>query len=138
MYRSKTRQAYRSREPHLKSSMFTSPSPSRMVERAVRANIVDLTLFLLKYLSGKSDINVTPIQDAGYSCARKKVGSRTIYEITVPDWQTYDLPLPDKDKYRIYRSSVWHEACHARYTPDSVFRYGVSGNRDFNSTLVRF
>jgi len=105
--------------------MFTSPSPSRVAERAVRANIVDLTLFLSKYLSGKSDINVTPIQDAGYSCARKKVGSRTIYEITVPDWQTYDLPLPDKDKYRIYRSSVWHEACHARYTPDSVFRYGV-------------
>lgn len=86
------------------------------------ANIMDLSRFLAKYLSGKSNVMVSAQkQKAGFSVVRTSVGNKPFYRVTVPDWRTYDIPLQGFDKYRIYRNGVWHEASHARYTPDEIF-----------------
>lgn len=96
----------------------------------VQSNISGLTLFLAKYLSGKNDIVITPrMNSSGYSVGRRKLpGGQVVYDINVPHWATYKLPLDDKSKYRIYRSGVWHEAQHVKHSPDQVFTFGTDRN----------
>jgi hypothetical protein len=89
---------------------------------------MDLTLFLSKFLSGKGDVTITP-GARGYSMSAEKVGSRTVYTIHVPTWEDYNLPLDPEDKWRIYRSGVWHESMHAKYTPEEVIKIGSVNNR---------
>jgi len=88
------------------------------------ANVMDVTNFLAKYLSGQQNVVVTPLQklSAGFSAGpRKTYQGKQFWNITVPHWAYYDLPVKGFDKYRIYRVGVWHEACHVRFTPLHLF-----------------
>jgi len=91
----------------------TAPPPATSKNvfktREFQANITDIALFLAKFLSGKNEISVTP--------------------------NKYNLPLDPKSKYRIYRSSIWHEACHARYTPEKVYSIGAKGKEEVKDPL---
>ena len=89
------------------------------------ANLMDLTRFLARYLSGKSNVMVTARKGTqGYSVGKTEVKGKGFYNINVPNWQTYNLPLKGFNKYRIYRSGLWHESMHAKHTPDEVFTHG--------------
>lgn len=104
-------------------------SRSVMTANAVQSNISSLALFLAKYLSGKNNVVISPDPNSnGYSVGKRKlVNGQIIYDIHVPHWNSYKLPLNDKDKYRVYRSGVWHEAQHVAETPDQVFTFGTRG-----------
>ena len=111
----------------MKSTASSSVAPKNVFKtREFQANITDIALFLARFLSGKNEIYITP-QDyyGGFACRIEKIGGRKYYNIIVPRWDIYDLPLDPKSKYRIYRSSIWHEACHARYTPEKVYSIGA-------------
>ena len=88
------------------------------------ANVMDVTNFLAKYLSGQQNVVVSPSQhaSAGFAAGpRKTYQGKQFWNITVPHWAYYDLPVKGFDKYRIYRVGVWHEACHVRFTPLHLF-----------------
>ena len=94
--------------------------------REFQSNITDIMFFLAKFLSGKSNIAFTPMQGkVGFACAREKRDGTVYYRIIAPSWSHFNVPLDPHQKYRIYRSCIWHEACHARYTPAEVFYYGA-------------
>ena len=97
-------------------------------DRAIQSNISGLALFLAKYLSGKGNIRVSTGGSGAYGISRTEAAGRTRYDITVPEWGSYKLPLDDKDKYRVYRSGVWHESMHAKHTPEEVFTFGTKGD----------
>ena len=86
-------------------------SKSVMTANAVQSNISSLALFLAKYLSGKNNVVISPDPNSnGYSVGKRKlVNGQIIYDIHVPHWINYKLPLDDKSKYRVYRSGIWHE-----------------------------
>jgi len=111
----------------MKSTASSSAVPKNVFEtREFQANITDIALFLAKFLSGKNEIFIAPQEYySGFACAIEKIGGRNYYKIMVPKWGKYKLPLDPKSKYRIYRSSVWHEAMHARYTPEKVYNIGA-------------
>lgn len=92
------------------------------------ANVMDLMRFLSKYLSGTQNIILAPdrAQDAGYSCGHKEIKGKDFYEISIPSWPAYDIPLDELQKYVIYRNGTWHESMHAKYTPLRLFTYGGS------------
>ena len=115
----------------LRSSVSSASSvPKNVFEtREFQSNITDIALFLAKFLSGKNEIAITPQQYySGFACRIEKIGNREYYNIIVPRWDKYNLPLDPKSKYRICRSSIWHEACHARYTPEKVYSIGANKN----------
>ena len=114
----------------MKSTASTSSQSDVFKTREFQANITDIALFLAKFLSGKSDIFITPQDYGGFACRLEKIGGRTYYNILVPKWAKYDLPLDPKSKYRIYRSSIWHEAMHSRYTPEKVYSIGARIDRE--------
>ena len=120
------RKQYNVMRKHGTLHLMISSNPSK--DRAIQSNISGLALFLAKFLSGKGNIVISTDPDStGYGISRTKTPhGQTQYNITVPEWGTYKLPLDDKDKYRIYRSGVWHESMHAKYTPEEVFTFGVS------------
>ena len=106
------------------ASYSTAPSYASkavMTANAVQANISSLSLFLAKYLSGKNNVVISPDPNSdGYSVGKRKlVNGQIIYDIKVPHWINYKLPLDDKSKYRVYRSGIWHEAGHVAETPGS-------------------
>ena len=105
-------------------------SRSVMTANAVQSNISSLALFLAKYLSGKNNVVISPDPNSnGYSVGKRKlVNGQIIYDIHVPHWINYKLPLDDKSKYRVYRSGIWHEAGHVAETPDQVFTFGARGD----------
>jgi intein/homing endonuclease len=70
---------------------------------------MDIALFLAKFLSGKNNIIITPMENYGFACRIEKIAGREYYNIIVPRWDKYNLPLDPKSKYRIFRSSIWHE-----------------------------
>jgi hypothetical protein len=137
-YRKPVRQSYAQvrRKPTTGSrlkAVSTSTSKRRLTgapafstgQQRFTANLMDLTRFLARYLSGKSNVMVTARKGTqGYSVGRTEVKGKDFYNINVPNWQTYDLPLKGFDKYRIYRSGLWHESMHAKHTPDEVFTHG--------------
>ena len=92
---------------------------------AVDVNVADITRFLAKYLSGKQNVAVRPIPYQGSFATEFQLSSKRqpFYDVIVPKWDGYDLPLKGFDKYRIYRSGVWHESCHVRYTPPELFKW---------------
>lgn len=100
------------------------------ISDAIQSNISSITLFLSKYLSGKGNIVVAPIRNGkGYSVGRKTMpNGQVLFQIHVPHWATYKLPLDDKSKYRIYRNGVWHEGMHVRYTPEMVYTFGTAAD----------
>ena len=88
------------------------------------ANVMDVTNFLAKYLSGQQNVVVSPSKNpsAGFSAGpRKTYQGKQIWSVNVPHWAYYDLPVKGFDKYRVYRVGVWHEACHVRFTPLYLF-----------------
>ena len=137
-YRKRASQTYKRRrvsrvkagQRHLKAAAITSRGssfkPRSAAAQTFYANIMDLTRFLARYLSGKRNVMISTDKSrtAGYSVSRDLVRGKPYYHIRVPDWQSYDLPLKGFDKYRIYRSGVWHESSHIRYTPDQVYCFG--------------
>jgi hypothetical protein len=90
---------------------------------ATVANVMDVTYFLSRYLSGKNNVVVSPSKSmAGFSAqVRRNTKGQTFYQLNLPHWSTFDLPVKGFDKYRIYREGVWHESCHVRYTPMGLF-----------------
>jgi len=115
-----------------------NPSIASARDRAVQSNISGLALFLAKFLSGKGNIVVsTDPYSPGYGVSRMEhEGHPTRYNITVPEWSTYNLPLDDRDKYRIYRDGVWHEAMHTKHTPEGIFKFGVGHDTGGNEILA--
>jgi hypothetical protein len=87
------------------------------------ANVMDVTYFLAKYLSGANNVVVSPQKTVGGFSAQVKRNTRGqfYYQINLPHWDNFDLPVKGFDKYRIYREGVWHESCHVRYTPLGLF-----------------
>jgi hypothetical protein len=87
------------------------------------ANVMDVTYFLAKYLSGKNNVVVSPQRAVGGFSAqvRRNVRGQSYYQINLPHWDNFDLPVKGFDKYRIYREGVWHESCHVKYTPIGLF-----------------
>lgn len=87
------------------------------------ANVMDVTYFLARYLSGRNDVVVSPQKAAnGFSAqVKRQPRGQLYYQINLPHWDTFDLPVKGFDKYRIYREGVWHESCHVKYTPMALF-----------------
>jgi hypothetical protein len=107
---------------HAPSSWGTYTSKQKA--SAVGANIADLTQFLVTYLSGEPDVNVVPVGNGFASVRRRMPTGKSMCYVYVPPWDKYDLPLKAGfDKYRIYRSGVWHEAMHLRYTPQDLWQW---------------
>jgi hypothetical protein len=79
------------------------------------------------------NVMVSAVEGGDYSIHITKLKGAKFYHIMVPDWRTYTLPLSDFDKFRIYRSGLWHEACHSKYTPEQVYYYGAHDITDPNS-----
>jgi hypothetical protein len=98
---------------------------SKQKASAVGANIADMTHFLVSYLSGERDVNVAP-HGMGFASQRRRLPTgKSVCYVYVPPWDKYDLPLKTGfDKYRIYRSGIWHEAMHLRYTPQDLWQWG--------------
>ena len=109
------------------SSTARTQYGNQKLPMAIQSNISGLTLFRSKFLSGKNNIQISPSRDSkGYSVGRQQLQNGiTIFNITVPHWETYKLPLNDRDKYRIYRNGCWHESMHVKYTPDEVYTFGA-------------
>ncbi|MEM2512724.1 MAG: hypothetical protein QXU81_00165 [Candidatus Bathyarchaeia archaeon] len=86
--------------------------------------VAGLTSFMARFLSGKQNVSVR-FEDMGFFAAGHDVTKRgdEIYKISLPRFETYDLPVKGFDKFRIYNCGLWHEACHVRYTPPALFRY---------------
>jgi hypothetical protein len=127
-YRRQSRQSYE--QVRRRGRLLTSIAPRKggggqvfsEAGHKAYANIMDLSRFLARYLSGKSNVMVSALKNkAGFGVSLVNVGNKPFYKVTVPDWRTYDIPLQGFDKYRIYRNGIWHEASHARYTPDGIF-----------------
>jgi len=87
------------------------------------ANVMDVTNFLAKYLSGRQNVAVVP-GGTGFSARKTEIAGKPFHEIRVPNWSGFDLPVGGFDKYRIYREGNWHEASHIRYTPDDIYKWG--------------
>lgn len=104
------------------------------------ANITDLTLFLAKYLSGSNNIVLSPRDEQGFSVGKEEVGGRERYNIKLPDWEGYDIPVKKAiDKYRIYRKGVWHESMHIDFTPEQAYTYGATPQYDkYTGKLVGY
>ncbi|MGA3110490.1 MAG: hypothetical protein ABSE15_00475 [Candidatus Bathyarchaeia archaeon] len=116
-------------------------SPNQLAiqqSKAIQANISSISLFLAKYLSGRNNIVISPQPDSsGYSVGKRKLtGGQEIFEINVPHWETYKLPLDDKSKYRIYRNGIWHEGQHIDSTPAQVYGYGVDKDMQVTEPLA--
>jgi len=107
-----------------------TPQPKSAAEgwagRASYAAVMDVTRYLAGYLSGKQNLMVVPDQSdhAGYSIGKRQVGEKEFYQINVPDWRGYNLPVGGFDKWRIYRQGLAHETWHSRFTPDQVYQHG--------------
>lgn len=115
----------RSQATHVKGAVGVPQPPKTDV--ATVANVNDVTYFLAKYLSGKQNVMVTPVPKAGFEAGLTRYAGKPYYGITVPEWDKYDLPVKNAfDKYRIYRSGVWHESCHVRHTPEYLYRADVT------------
>ena len=87
---------------------------------------MDVTYFLTKYLSGKQNVMVVPHRSsyAGFSVNINEHPStgKEYYQVNVPEWDSYHLPVKGFDKYRIYREGVWHESQHIAHTPRVLFK----------------
>lgn len=135
-YRKRPTQQYRQRRSGSEARLKSQVSRRRTGAAAARsqaevANITDLSLFLAKYLSGSNNIVLTPRNQQGYSVGKETVGGRTRYNIRLPDWETYDLPVKNPiDKYRIYRGGLWHESMHIEFTPEKAYYYGSNKHVD--------
>jgi len=102
---------------------MTKATKQRVNVQAV-ANVMDVTNFLAKYLSGRQNVVVSPSKNpaVGFSAGpRTTYSGKPIWSVNVPHWAFYDLPVKGFDKYRVYRVGVWHEACHVRFTPPLLF-----------------
>jgi len=96
------------------------------------ANVMDVTNFLAKYLSGKQNVAVSASSSggAGFSTGPTMVAGKLFHRINVPSWNSYDLPVGGFDKYRIYREGVWHETCHIKQTPEDLYKWSTDIERD--------
>jgi len=96
------------------------------------ANVMDVTSFLSKYLSGKQNVTVSAFSSptAGFSTGPTTVAGKLFHRINVPSWNSYDLPVGGFDKYRIYREGVWHETCHIKNTPEDLYKWSTDIERD--------
>jgi len=112
----------------LKLSAAAPASKNVFKTREFQSNITDIALFLAKFLSGKNEVSINPIH-SGFACRIVGKGGKKYYEILVPKWSEYNLPLDPKSKYRIYREGLWHEACHIRYTPEEIYSIGADKGR---------
>jgi hypothetical protein len=116
------------------SRNFKKAGPLRSETATVVANVMDVANFLARYLSGKQNVVVSTRARDGYS-SEVIFAPREVYRINLPNWEEYDLPLEGFDKYRIYRSGVFHESCHVKYTPPSMFKYGTGIEHDVFNIL---
>jgi len=109
------------------SPSYTRSKTGRPASTQV-ANVMDVTHFLAKYLSGNQNVIVNPQPyHGGFSASIERLPSgKQVYHINVPHWDEYDLPVKGFDKYRVYREGVWHESCHVRFTPQDLFDWGGS------------
>jgi hypothetical protein len=112
----------------LKQKATSTPAKAKAARRIVPvqavANVMDVTNFLAKYLSGQQNVVVAPLKGSvsGFSAGpRKTRQGKMIWSVNVPHWAFYDLPVKGFDKYRVYRVGVWHEASHVRFTPLQLF-----------------
>jgi len=89
------------------------------------ANVMDVSFFLARYLSGNQNVVVAPglLDHFSTEVSSETRFGRTVdvYRINVPAWNTFNLPLDEFEKYRIYRHGVYHEAMHVKYTPPEIF-----------------
>jgi hypothetical protein len=112
----------------LKAKASFKPKKKERPSDVAVANVMDITNFLARYLSGKQNVTVIPSGDEDhFAVAQKEINKRPYYAITVPDWRQYYLPVDGFSKWRIYRCGNWHETCHIRYSPEEVFTWGKNG-----------
>jgi len=98
---------------------------------SIGANIADMTHFLVTYLSGERDVSIHPTGTFFGATKHATPSGKLIWAVYVPPWDEYDIPLKAGfDKYRIYRSGIWHEAMHIRFTPEDLFGWGNSLERE--------
>jgi len=88
---------------------------------------MDIAVFLSRYLSGNPNVFVSMNKSSASGFAaiyRVSPKGRPYWTVILPHWETFVtyMPLRGFDAYRIYRHGVWHEACHVRFTPPSLFQ----------------
>lgn len=105
------------------TSDLASTTGRNMMPAEERAAVVELTNYLGGYLSGK-DVTIETIQGRDMFAANKEG------KIILPDWSTYNLPVQGADKWTIYRTGLWHETQHVKYTPSDLYTYGSQGEGD--------
>lgn len=115
-YMRSAKQSYQRLRPKQLRSYLHLPL-SASASREFNAHINDIMFFLAKFISGKNIKFTTNSLGRGFSCARVEINGTPYYWIDAPEWSEYKIPLDPLGKYRIYRSCIWHEACHARYSP---------------------
>lgn len=88
-------------------------------------NVMDVTNFLAKFLSGKQNVLVVPNGSRDtFATAEVEIQGKPYHEITLPDWRSYSLPVDGFEKWRIYREGNWHETCHIKNSPSELYKYG--------------
>ena len=100
------------------------------------ANIQDVSNFLAKYLTGKENVLVRPQAKGGFSTCKETYARKTYDIINTPEWQRYNLNLPSFDKYRIFRSGIWHETNHIAYSPEPVYKFGSNKTEKFMINIL--
>jgi hypothetical protein len=113
----------------LKQKAASAPAKAKAAKPTVPvqavANVMDVTNFLAKYLSGQQNVVVSPSKNPAVRILRWTAQNiqkgKQIWSVNVPHWAYFDLPVKGFDKYRVYRVGVWHEACHVRFTPLHLF-----------------
>jgi len=101
------------------------------------ANVMDVANFLSRYLSGKQNVLLVPVRHpaAGFAVGpRMSPSGKPYYQMLIPHWETYQLAVKGFDKYRIFRTGIWHESCHVKYTPEALYLKGTQ--RDVVNDLI--
>jgi len=120
----------------LKQKATSAPAKAKAAKPTVPvqavANVMDVTNFLAKYLSGQQNVVISPSKGytSGFSVGpRTTRQGKTLWNVNLPHWASYRLPVKGFDKYRVYRVGVWHEASHIRFTPLKLFD-ALKGQKD--------
>ena len=101
-------------------------TPAPQPKSNMAANVMDVSFFLARYLSGNQNVTLTPGVFEHFSTQvypEDRFGRTVdVYRVNVPSWNRFNLPLDEFEKYRIYRHGVYHEAMHVKYTPPEIFK----------------
>ncbi|MEM4727640.1 MAG: vWA domain-containing protein [Candidatus Bathyarchaeia archaeon] len=94
--------------------------PVSQAELRESLRIVERNRILAKLITGQPRLTVSTNETGDFWAAYNEERDR--YIISLPRWHLYRIPLPEFDRYRIYRHGNYHESLHVAHTPKPLFK----------------